>query len=239
MERARRADGRGQEPCAPGAGLIAATTREPGPPTGAGPPWCRPRWPVVRWWRPCWPCGVTWCIWSRSCRGRSSWPVVDIEPECSDATEWLRDPDGGRWPDDAAPFEFLARCEGRREGDTAQDAPRVDQDGSLHLTFLVHGVRHALANPGVEGVFDTLRDGDRVNFLPQPDNPVDHFAIHVCSGDLPVGWVPRLLCPAVHDAIAAGPCGSRDGPRPPAAWRNSTARRTGISSPTLRGCRTA
>ncbi len=151
--------------------------------------------------------------------------MVDIEPECSDATEWLRDPDGGRWPDDAAPFEFLARCEGRREGDTVlvTAPPRVDQDGSLHLTFLVHGVRHALANPGVEGVFDTLRDGDRVNFLPQPDNPVDHFAIHVCSGDLPVGWVPRLLCPAVHDAIAAGPIAGRvlrvNGPEVPVHLR--------------------
>lgn len=123
-----------------------------------------------------------------------------------------RRPDYSHWrdvlslPADASPFEFLARCEGRREGDAVlvTAPPLVDDHGAISFTFLVHGVRHALLDESARDALSALRDGDSVELRPQPDNPVDRLAIHLCSGDIPIGWVPRLLCPAVHDALAEG-----------------------------------
>ena len=123
-----------------------------------------------------------------------------------------RRPDYPHWrdvldlPADATPFEFPARCEGRREGDAVlvTAPPTVDGHGEITFTFLVHGVRHALQDPSAQDTLSALRDGDDVELRQQPDNAVDRLAIHVCSGRVPIGWVPRLLCPAVHDALAAG-----------------------------------
>jgi len=123
-----------------------------------------------------------------------------------------RRPDYSHWrdvlnlPADATPFEFLARCEGRREGDAVlvTAPPSVDDHGAISFTFLVHGVRHTLLDARAQDALSALRDGDDVDLRPQPDNPVDRLAIHLCSGEDPIGWVPRLLCPAVHDALAEG-----------------------------------
>jgi len=123
-----------------------------------------------------------------------------------------RRPDYPHWrdvldlPADATPFEFLARREGRREGDAelVTAPPTVDGHGEITFTFLVHGVRHALQDPSAQDTLSALRDGDDVELRQQPDNAVDRLAIHVCSGSVPIGWVPRLLCPAVHDALAEG-----------------------------------
>ena len=82
--------------------------------------------------------------------------------------------------------------------------PTVDGHGAITFTFLVHGVRHALQDASAQDTLSALRDGDDVELRQQPDIAVHHLAIHVCSGRVPIGWVPRLLCPAVHDALAAG-----------------------------------
>ncbi len=68
-----------------------------------------------------------------------------------------------------------------------------------------------------------LRDGDDVEIRPQPDNPVDRLAIYLCSAEVPIGWVPQLLCPAVHDTLAEGPVIGRvlkvNGPEVPPRMR--------------------
>lgn len=142
-----------------------------------------------------------------------------------------RRPDYSHWrnvlslPADATPFEFLARCEGRREGDAVlvNAPPRVDDHGEISFAFLVHGVRHALLAAPARDALSVLTDGDDVELRPQPDNPVDQLAIHLCSGAEPIGWVPRLLCPAVHDALAEGEVIGRvlkvNGPEVPAHMR--------------------
>jgi len=142
-----------------------------------------------------------------------------------------RRPDYSHWrdvlnlPADATPFEFLARCESRREGDAVlvTAPPPVDDHGAISFTFLVHGVRHALRDESAQDALIALRDGDDVELRPQPDNPVDRLAIHLCSGADPIGWVPRLLCPAVHDALAEDQVIGRvlkvNGPEVPAHMR--------------------
>jgi len=82
--------------------------------------------------------------------------------------------------------------------------PTVDGYGAISFTFLVHGVRHALQDASAQDTLSALRDGDDVELRQQPDNAADRLAIHVCSGSVPIGWVPRLLCPAVHDALGEG-----------------------------------
>lgn len=123
-----------------------------------------------------------------------------------------RRPDYSHWrdvlnlPADATPFEFLARCEGRREGDAVivTAPPEVDEHGAIKFLFLVHGVRQALLDATAHAALSALRDGDEVELRPQPDDPVSDLAIHICSGEEPIGWVPRLFCPAVHNALADG-----------------------------------
>jgi hypothetical protein len=142
-----------------------------------------------------------------------------------------RRPDYTHWrnvlnlPADATPFEFLARCEGRREGDAVlvTAPPRVGDHGEISFTFLVHGVRHVVPQDRALDALNRLSDGDEVELRPQPDNSVDRLAIHVCSGADPIGWVPRLLCPAVHDALTEGQVIGRvlriNGPEVPAHMR--------------------
>lgn len=145
-----------------------------------------------------------------------------LNPRRPDYPYWL---DVLSLPEDAAPFEFMARCEGRREGDTVvvTAPPTVGPQGDLEMTFMVHGVRYALEDPRAAAAFDSLRDGDEVAFASEPDNPKDSLAVHVCAREVPLGWVPRLLCPAVHAAMADGPVVGRvlrlNGPEVPPHMR--------------------
>ena len=79
----------------------------------------------------------------------------------------------------------------------------------LEMTFMVHGVRYALKHPRAVEALGSLRDGDEVVFSSEPDNPKDTLAVRVCAGEVPLGWVPRLLCPAVHAALAVEPITGR------------------------------
>lgn len=128
-------------------------------------------------------------------------------------------------PQDAAPFEFMARCEGRREGDTVivTAPPVIDPHGALEMTFLVHGVRHAIKDRRAAEAMSHIRSGDVVTFRPEPENPTDDLAVHVCSREVPLGWVLRLLCPAVHAAMTTAPMTGRvvrvNGPEVPPHMR--------------------
>ena len=123
-----------------------------------------------------------------------------------------RRPDYPHWrnvlhlPADTTPFEFLARCEGRRAGDAVlvTAPPKVDNNGTTGVTFLVHGMRHALKIIDAQRALVALHDGADLEVCPEPDNPVDRLVIQLCSSTVAIGWVPRLLCPAVHAALVQG-----------------------------------
>lgn len=75
-----------------------------------------------------------------------------------------RRPDYSLWrnflnlPADATPFEFLGRCEGRREGDAVRVTapPRVNDHGEIRFKFVVHGVRHALLDARAQDAVSVL-----------------------------------------------------------------------------------
>lgn len=118
-----------------------------------------------------------------------------------------RRPDYPYWLDvldleaESTPFEFLARSQGRREGDSVLVmSPPLVEDGAIRFEFLVHGVSHPPDDRSPDAL-SALRRGDVVSVQPQPENPQDPLALFVCSAETPVGWVPRVLCPAVTDAL--------------------------------------
>lgn len=137
-----------------------------------------------------------------------------------------RRPDFTRWvhrlglPEDASPWEQIARSGGRRQGDTIQlfPVPRIS-DGHLECDFLVHGMRHVLERPievgdsvvtvtrdEFEATLAGLRPGDELGLCDEPSNRSNPRAILTTTvGHLPLGWMPNLLVDEVHRATEHGP----------------------------------
>jgi hypothetical protein len=103
---------------------------------------------------------------------------------------------------DAGPLELLGRSAGHRKGDTIQlyPEPFVAPDGSTCSIFLVNGVRHVLeADPAAEQRFASLRPGEQLALVDEPDNSWNNRAILVTVTDgQRLGWVPDLLLDYVH-----------------------------------------
>lgn len=112
-------------------------------------------------------------------------------------------------PETAYPWEQLARSEGRRTGDTIQVFPEpvVRPDGSSTGCFLVHGIRHRLAqDAAVERALRHLRPGNLLALQDEPANPVNPRAVDIADGAGTVlGWVPDLLLDFVHDMRSRAP----------------------------------
>jgi hypothetical protein len=111
---------------------------------------------------------------------------------------------------DASPMEILARSEGRREADTVQlfPVPEVAEDGRTSCQFLVHGVRYVLRDdPDAVDRFDSLRVGQPLHLVPEPQNPVNARALlTTTTGDSRgrLGWAPNLLLDYLHAVRANG-----------------------------------
>lgn len=103
-------------------------------------------------------------------------------------------------PESASAFEILDRNGGRRQGDTIEltRLPHGGGDGSEHLTFLVHGVRHRSVEE--QRAIDTLSVGDPLRIVPEPSNEIDPGALLVSTADgVHIGWVPRPLTALLAD----------------------------------------
>jgi hypothetical protein len=99
---------------------------------------------------------------------------------------------------DASPLDILGRSGGRREGDSLflVQKPSIEDDGSSHAIFFVHGVRHIA---GASERIAMLTEGDELRLQPAPDNPVNTRALLVTATDSsPLGYVPDLLVDYVH-----------------------------------------
>lgn len=128
-----------------------------------------------------------------------------VNPKRSDYTRWL---DVLGLPRDVTPFEFLARCEGRREGDTVlvTAPPAVREQGRFSVEFLVAGVKYALrSDPDLASVLHDLRAGQTLQVVPEPENPKDELALQVMTTSSALGWVPRMLCHSLHVALREAP----------------------------------
>lgn len=111
-------------------------------------------------------------------------------------------------PDGVAdPFEVLARTWGTRVTDRIQvlPVPVVDERGRLHTRFLVHGGRHV--DPEADAL-RTVKSGDRLALVQEPDNVHDPRAVVVCvSGEganKRLGYVPAPLVPLIDHLLIHG-----------------------------------
>ena len=101
---------------------------------------------------------------------------------------------------DSSPMDFLAATHGEREGDHIRlfEVPEPEPDGSVQLTFLVHGIRHV---GGADSRALKVHAGEALDLRPEPDNEHNDQALLVVSGDEPLGYVPDVLLPYVHRVL--------------------------------------
>ncbi|MGO1316607.1 MAG: hypothetical protein ACTMIR_06185 [Cellulomonadaceae bacterium] len=115
----------------------------------------------------------------------------------------------------ATPWEQIVQSGGERAGDTLQFMQIPDVvNGQARARFLVSGVRHIpesrhqlrvggrdieVSHAEHESALASLRPGSAVTLLAEDDNPKDPQAMLVSGSGTPLGWVPRLLAPAVRD----------------------------------------
>jgi hypothetical protein len=119
-------------------------------------------------------------------------------------------------PEDATPWEQIARSQGSRVGDTIQLLPEpVNEEGELTGRFLVHGIRHVpdtsltvdghrvqVTGDEVERALATLRPGDPLGIARQPDNAWNRLALMVLAQSVtPVGWIPNLMLEDMHQLM--------------------------------------
>jgi hypothetical protein len=111
-------------------------------------------------------------------------------PEYRDFLRWL-----DLVEEEADPLVLLARTEGVRETDslTVFPCPEPDKEGKYVVHFFSHGLRHLSEDARVR--INTLRPGDRLYLLPDPQNPHDDYAIALRTGDPAtiVGYCPRYI----------------------------------------------
>lgn len=99
---------------------------------------------------------------------------------------------------DAEPVELLARSWGISPHDTTVQVvpmPTAHADGRLTVLFLASGVRHVVAeSPQVrETALQSLRRGDTLDVVPEPDNEADANALLLAVAAEPVAYLPAYL----------------------------------------------
>lgn len=103
--------------------------------------------------------------------------------------EWLGLPE-----DQADPISILSVSGGQRVTDNLQTFPNVEaaEDGSFHLRFFVHGLRH-LTEASRERARQ-LKSGEALRIMVEVNNPATRLAVTMHSEDyIMVGWAPRYL----------------------------------------------
>lgn len=101
--------------------------------------------------------------------------------------------------DDAEPFEILERSEGTRATDRIEvfPTPVRSPNGHLTTTFFARAIRHV---PGASEAVESLRVGDELQLVREPNNDVNPLArmLNTRTGDQ-VGYAPDYLLPMLHD----------------------------------------
>ncbi len=108
------------------------------------------------------------------------------------------------------PIDLLGRSGGQRFTDSLElfPCPEKTVDGSYHIHFFSHGIRH-LEEAAIARIFE-LSDGDRLYLMPDPQNKSDAYAIALRTDDPPqlVGYCPRYLTQDFHDILEL--CGAEN-----------------------------
>ncbi len=118
----------------------------------------------------------------------------------------------------ATPWEQIVRSGGSRQGDTLQfmQLPTV-RNGRARAQFFANGIRHAagatfrfhgqkvtVSEPDHEAALQRLHEGSQVWLEPEVGNPKDPDAMLVTTGNLPIGWVPRVLATSIRELAEQG-----------------------------------
>ena len=111
-------------------------------------------------------------------------------PEYRDFLRWL-----DLREDEADPLVLLARTEGVRETDslTVFPCPEPNPQGRYVVHFFGHGLRHLPEQARIR--INTLRAGDRLFLMPDPQNAHDGYALALRTDDPAtiVGYCPRYI----------------------------------------------
>ena len=102
--------------------------------------------------------------------------------------------------------------------------------GTASVTFLVHGIQH---QDSAHLRIDSLKRGDELALLAEPDNLADPMALLVTSDGQPLGWVPHPLLDFVHVLAAPRGCAAGDGR---ARQRPTIRKQPAPSGQTRRSC---
>ncbi len=103
--------------------------------------------------------------------------------------EWL-----GLKPEEADPISILSVSGGMRVTDNLQTFPKIETaaDGSFHLRFFVHGLRHLPESSRKKA--SSLQPGEELRVMIEVNNPATRLAVTLHSEDYTmVGWAPRYL----------------------------------------------
>ncbi len=123
-------------------------------------------------------------------------------PEYQDFLRWL-----DLREEEADPLVLLARTEGLRATDslTVFPCPEPDTEGRYVVHFFSHGLRHLPDEARLR--VNSLRPGDRLYLLPDPQNPHDGYAIALRTGDPKaiVGYCPRYISRDFLDILHNAP----------------------------------
>ena len=122
-------------------------------------------------------------------------------PDFPDFVEWLNIPDH---KDD--PIALLARSGGKRQTDNFEVFPKPErtEDGSYHIHFFTHGLRHF---PDADQRYvSTLRVGDQLLITHDLQNAYDSRALIIRTPDLHlVGYCPRYLTQDFFEPVTRFP----------------------------------
>jgi HIRAN domain len=122
-------------------------------------------------------------------------------------------------PANSTPWEQISRSGGSRQGDTLQLFPRpIIENGRVHCSFLVHGVRHIpsksrnldghtveVSKAEHEQALSGLVPGDPLLLAREPENEANPRAIVITDNNgTPLGYVPDLLVEDVQRVMVLG-----------------------------------
>jgi len=124
--------------------------------------------------------------------------LSEKRPEFKEYLKWL---DLDREPAD--PISILTVSGGERVTDNLEVFPKMEtaEDGSFHLRFFLHGLRH-LTQISIDRALK-LVENDALRVSVELNNPVTRLAVTLMTDDYQmIGWTPRYL---VEDLIQCMP----------------------------------
>lgn len=125
--------------------------------------------------------------------------LSDRRPEFNTFMSWL----GLDKYQNNKPIMILAKSGGMKRTDSLQFFPEIkkDENNQFELEFFVHGIKYLTASARER--VKNLHTGDKLYLMPDPQNPVDRYALAVRVSEPTeiVGYCPRFLSKDLGDLL--------------------------------------